>query len=106
MTVVVAWKWVVKPEKQKEYDAMMKRYIKWLKEPPIPKELKSVRAFTGMFGGTYGSYVELVEYESLAAYEKVNEKNLKDKEYMQLMKDFLETIEPSTLSIEVWNTIM
>ena len=101
MTVVVAWKWVVRAEKQKEYDAMMKRYLKWLKEPPIPKELKSVRAFTKIFGGPYGSYVELIEYENLAAYEKANQRNLRDKEYMEILKDFTETIEPATLSIEV-----
>jgi hypothetical protein len=60
MTVVVVWKWVVKAEKQEEHNRMMERYLKWLKEPPIPKELKSVRIFTQTFGGAYGSYVELI----------------------------------------------
>jgi hypothetical protein len=105
ITVVVVWKWVVKAEKQEEHARMMKKYIKWLKTPPIPKELKSVKAFTQTFGGAYGSYIELIEYESLAAYEKANEKNLKDKEYMEILQEFIRVIEPAQLSIEVWNSM-
>ena len=105
MTVVVVWKWVVKTEKQEEHDRMMKKYLKWIKEPPIPKELKSVRFFHQTFGGAYGSWVELIECDSLAAYEKANERNLKDKEYMEILREFLSVIEPAEFSVEVWNSV-
>jgi len=105
VTVVVVWKWVVRAEKQEEHDRMMKKYLKWIKEPPIPKELKSVKFFHQTFGGAYGSWIELIEYETLAAYEKANERNLKDKEYMELLQEFLSVIEPAELRVEVWNSV-
>ena len=106
MTVVVVWRWVAKPEKQAEHDRMMKKYLKWIKTPPIPKELKSVKFFHQTFGGVYGSWIELIEYETLAAYEKANEKNLKDKEYMELLQGLTLVSEPAELCIDVWNTVM
>jgi hypothetical protein len=42
----------------------------------------------------------------LAAYEKANERNLKDKEYMEILQEFMRVIEPAELCIEVWNTVM
>ena len=105
MTVVVVWKWVVKPEKQEEHNRMMQRYLKWIKENPI-KELKSFKIFTQTFGGIYGSYVELLEYDSLADYEKVQARLLKDKEYMEILQEFMLVIEPAELCIDVWNAVM
>jgi hypothetical protein len=105
MTVVVVWKWVVKAEKQAEHDRMMKKYLKWIKEPPMPKGLISVRFFQQTFGGAYGSWIELIEYETLTAYEKANEKNLEDKEYMEILQGFLSVIEPAEICVELWNSV-
>ena len=105
MTVVVVWKWVVKPEKQEEHNRMMQRYLKWIKENPI-KELKSFKIFTQTFGGIAGSYVELLEYDSFADYEKVQARLLKDKEYMEILREFMLVVEPAELCIDAWNTVM
>jgi len=101
----VVWKWVVKPEKQEAHNRMMKRYLKWIKETPI-KELKSIKIFTQTFGGAYGSYVTLLEYDNLADYEKSAARLLKDKEYMEIMQEFILVTEPAELCIDVWNTVM
>ena len=105
MAVVVVWKWVVKPEKQAEHNRMMQRYLKWIKANPI-KEVKSMKVFTQTFGGIYGSYVELLEYDSLADYEKFQARLLKDKEYMEILQEFILVIEPAELCIDVWNTVI
>ena len=105
MTIVVVWKWVVKPEKREEHDHMMERYFKWIKANPI-KEVKSMKVFTQMFGGIYGSYFELLEFDSLADYERVQARLLKDKEYMEMLQEWMRLIEPAELCAEVWNTVM
>jgi len=105
MTIQVVWKWLVKPEKQEAHNRMMQRYLKWLKKNPI-KEVKSIKIFTQTFGGIYGSYVELLEYASLADYEKSAARLLKDKEYMEILQEFMLVIEPAELCIDVWNTVM
>jgi len=105
MTVVVVWKWVVKPEKQEAHSRMMQGYLRWIKENPI-KEVKSMKVFTQMFGGIYGSYFELLEFDSLADYEKVQARLLKDKEYMEMLQELLLVSEPSELCIDVWNAVM
>jgi len=105
MAVIVVWKWVVKPEKQAEHNRMMQRYLKWIKANPI-KEVKSMKVFNQTFGGIYGSYVELLEYDSLADYEKVQARLLKDKEYMEMLQELLLVSEPSELCIDVWNAVM
>ena len=105
MTVVVVWKWVVKSEKQEEHNRMMQRYLKWIKENPI-KELKSFKVFTQTFGGIAGSYVELLEYDSFADYEKVQARLLKDKEYMEILQEFMLVIDPAKLSVNVWNAVI
>jgi len=105
MTIVVVWKWVVKPEKQEAHNRMMQRYLKWIKKTPI-KELKSIKIFTQTFGGAYGSYVTLLEYDSLADYEKSAARLFKDKEYMEIMQEFILVTEPAELCIDVWNTVM
>jgi len=107
MTVFVIWTWVVKPEKQEEHNRMMQRYLKYIKEnPEISRVVKSMKVFTQTFGGIYGSYVELLECDSLADYEKAQARLLKDKEYMEILQEFMLVIEPAELCIDVWNTVM
>ena len=105
MTVVVVFKWLVKPEKQAAHDRMMQRYVKWMKENPTA-ELRSYRILTQMFGGIYGSYIELMEFDNIADFEKVFERNMKDKEFAAIMQETVQVTEPATLCFEVWNAVI
>jgi len=106
MTVFVIWTWVVKPEKQEEHNRMMQRYLKYIKEnPEISRVVKSMKVFTQTFGGIYGSYVQLIEYNSLADYERLQGRLLKDKEYMEILQEFMLVIDPAKLSVNVWNAV-
>jgi len=106
MGVFVVWKWVAKAEKLKEHNLWMQKYLKWIKEPPISKEVKSIKIYTQTFGGIYGSYVELIEFDNLAGWEKVQARLLKDEEYLEILQEFLQVIEPAELCIEVWKDVM
>jgi len=107
MSVFVVDTHVVKPEKQEEYVSLMQRLRKYMKEKPETfRELKSIKLFTQTFGGVYGAYVELVEYNSLADYEKLISRILKDEGFMKLFQEIMLLMESGTFSLNVWNFVM
>jgi len=70
----------VKPEKQAEFKSLVQRFLKYKKEnPTLFKEMKSWRLFTQTFGSISGAYVEQLEFDSFAEYEKCHKKLLKDR---------------------------
>jgi len=107
MGVVIVNTWVVKPEKQAQFPQLWKRYLKYVKENPEKfREVKSIKLFTQTFGGVYGAYVELVEYNSLADYEKLISRILKDEGFMKFFQEIMLLMEPGTFSLNVWNFVM
>jgi len=105
MAAVAVWKWVVKPEKQEAHNPMMHGYPKWIKENPI-KEVKSMTVFIHTFGGIYGSYFELLAFDSLSDYDKAQAKLLRDKEFKEILQELMLVSEPAELHIDVWSTVM
>jgi len=107
MGVVIVNTWVVQPQKQAEFPQLWKRYLKYVRENPEKfRELKSIKLFTQTFGGVYGAYVELVEYNSLADYEKLISRILKDEGFMKLFQEIMLLMESGTFSLNVWNFVM
>jgi len=107
MTVFEVGQWMVKPEKQEEYTKLLKRILKHIKDnPKMFKEIKSYKIFTQTFGGIYGAYIELVEYDSLADYERSNKRMQKDEALAKMNKEFMSLIEPTTLSSNLWTFVM
>jgi len=103
MTILVVSAWAIKPEKQDEFTQLWQKYLKYKKENPETfKELKSLKLFTQTFGGIYGAYVELGEYNSLADYEKLQARIMKDKGYAKLLQEFLLIVDPATVTSNVW----
>jgi len=106
MTILVFETWVVKPEKQAEFAKLWQRYLKYIKDnPKLLKEMKWRKSFTQMFGGTYGAYVELSEYNSLADYEKLNNRLMKDPGFLKIFQDAMLFMDPATYTCNVWTTL-
>lgn len=104
MTIMVVEKWVVKPEKQKEHMQIMKEFRKFIKDKPaLFKEVKSIGEFTQMFGGINGMYIWLLELDSLADYERLNERTIKDEGAAKFTQKWLQFVDPTTVSVEVWS---
>jgi len=106
MTIVVAETWIVKPEKQAEFTKFWQRYLKYVKNnPKLFKEVKWTKSFTQMFGGTYGTHVELAEYKSLADYEKLFTRLMKDPGFMKIFQEAMLLIDPTTYTMNVWTPL-
>ena len=98
--------YVVKQEKQAEFQSLLKRFLKFMKEnPTLFKEMKSWRLFTQTFGSISGAYVELIEYDSLAEHEKCHTRLLKDKEFMKLYQEAMTLIDTTTFSMSAWKPV-
>ena len=69
------------------------------------KEMKLVGEYTQMLGGVSGMYVWLVEYDSLADFEKVSKRMETDEEAKKLMREWMPLIDAASVSTNVWATV-
>lgn len=106
MTVFVVETYVMKPEKQGGFKSLLQRFLGYMKEnPALFKEMKSWKLFTQTFGGIFGAYVELIEFDSLAEREKCYTRLLKDKEFSRMYQEFMTHIDTATFSMSVWEPV-
>jgi hypothetical protein len=103
MTVFMVETYVVKPEKLSEFTAYKakwkKFFAKWL------KEVKSYKMFTQLFGGNWGGYVEMWEFENLADCEKFFNRVMQSDYTTKLYPEFASLVVPATYSISAWNPV-
>lgn len=109
MAVFKVETYVIKPEKQVEYMAVMKKWAAYIKKNKQKcKELKSWRLYCQMFGGTADGYVEIAEFESLADMEKFIHKVFhgQEKSIAEIVSGFTSSVVPGKYSVNVWNSVM
>jgi hypothetical protein len=105
MTVFKVETYVVKPEKQEEYMALVKKWVVYIKNKEKCKELKSWKLFSQTILGTTGLYIEMGEFESLADYEKLMNRIARDKEFQTTFSSFYDCVVPATDSINIWTSV-
>jgi len=76
-----------------------------MKEHPEKTKAKSAKIFTQVLGGTFGGYVAMFEYDSIADWEKEYATEVQDETLMKLSQETQAFIVPGTLSINIWNVI-
>ena len=104
MTVFLVENYVIKPDKQLEFLAYKEKWKKFF--APLLKELKSYKMFAQMFGGNYGGYVEMWEFENLADLEKFFSKVMKSDYMKKFYPEFASLIVPGAYSMSIWNSVM
>jgi hypothetical protein len=106
MAVVSVSTYVIKNEKQKEFQALFKQFLKFKKANPKAFEgAKSVRLFQKEYGGVYGSYVEMWEFKSREEMEKFNARMMRHKEMKAINAEFQKMVDHATLTTSIWNTV-
>jgi hypothetical protein len=109
MTVFRVEKYVVRPEKQAEYVAIMKKWADYInRNKEKCKELRSWKLFSQAIGGNVGEYIEMWELESLADYEKFMHKTFHggDESISKIVSGFTTCTVPGTNSVSIWNSVM
>ena len=98
--------YVVKYEKQTEFQALVKQFLKFKKANPKAFEgLKSFRLFQQEYGGVAGSYVEMWEFKSKEEMEKVITGLMKHKGMKEIDTEFHKMVDHTTLTASIWNTV-
>lgn len=106
MNIVFALTYVIKYEKRTEFQALVRRFLRFKKENPRAFEgLKSWRLFQKEYGGVAGSYVEMWECKSLEELDKVSARMMKHKEMKEIHIEFHKLIDHATFTESIWNTI-
>jgi hypothetical protein len=105
MTIFKVETYVVKPEKQEEYMALVEKWVRYIKNKEKCKELKSWKLFSQTIVGTSGLYMEMGEFESLADYEKMMNRIMQDKELQTIFASFYDCVVPATDTISIWNAV-
>lgn len=81
----------------------MRKFRKFIKDKPeLFKGMKSVKEYIQIFGGTNGMNIWLIEYNSLADYEKESARMQKDEGAQKLNNEWQALIDPVTVSVDVW----
>jgi hypothetical protein len=111
MNVVSVSTYVIKYEKQTEFQALMKEFLEFKKaNPKAFEEVKSFRLFQKEIGGVYGSYVEMWEFKSKEDMEKFNTRMMRDmmrnKEMKKIDAEFQKMVDHTTLTQSIWNTVV
>jgi hypothetical protein len=89
MAIFMLEQYTIRSDKLNEFGGFIKKYLAWLDErrPTLYKEVKSHKMISQMFGGNFGKYMEIWEYESIADCKKCFSRRMQDKE---LMTDFFQ----------------
>jgi len=107
MAIFMLEQYVIKSDKMNEFTVFLKKYLPWIQKrrADLYKEVKSHKMISQMFGGNFGKYMEIWEYESLADCEKCFSRLMQDKELMtEIFPEFASYFAPATHTIEIWNS--
>ena len=100
MTVLNVVTYFVKPEKRQQFISFWQRWVKYVKDNPETfRELKSLKLFTQMYGGTYGGYVEMWEFDNLEELAKHMAKWASDKGLQAIEKEWSSLSEQATQNL-------
>jgi hypothetical protein len=99
--------YVIKYEKQREFQVLIKQFLKFKKANPKAFEgVKSFRLFQQEYGGVVGSYVEMWEFKSEEEREKFLTGYMKHKELKEIDAEFQKMVDHTTLTSSIWNTVV
>jgi hypothetical protein len=106
MSIFLAETYLAKQEKKREFDALLKDFLRFKKEnPKVFEGLKSWKLLQQEYGGMGDLYIEMWEFESLTEMEKCNARIFAHKEMKRINAEFHELIDNSTFARFIWNTV-
>ncbi|HYA22486.1 MAG TPA: hypothetical protein VEG31_04905 [Thermoproteota archaeon] len=107
MSTFMVENYVVWPQKQGEFTALLKTFLKYKEgHPEVFKGLKSWKVFHREFGGISGSYVAMWEFDSMADLDGVMKRVQKDEQFSKIGHAFEPLYDPAAYSCEIWSTVV
>jgi hypothetical protein len=104
--ILVISEWIVKEGKQQEFMEVWQKFLDYYdRNAEEWQKMKLIKLYSRNFGGTYGAYVELNEYDSLSDYEELMAIGMSDEEWVGLFEEFVKLIENGSITSKVLNHI-
>jgi len=99
--------YVVKSGKQEEFTAWLQTFRKYKEDHPEAfKGLKSWRLFHREYGGISGSYVSLLEFDSMTDLVRVMTWMQQDEQFLKIGRALELLMDPATYSSEIWSAVV
>ena len=106
MSIFLVETYLAKQERQKEFQRLLKEFLKFKKENPKAFQgLRSWRLLQQEYGGVGNMYIEMWEFESLQEMEKCSARIFSYKEMKRIQTEFHTLIDNSTFSRFIWNSV-
>lgn len=106
MTVSMVETYVIKPDKLEEFNTLLKKSETYMKKhPDLFKEMKSHKIFSQLFGGNWGGYIEMYEFENLASFEKWMTRIMQSDYMRTSYPEQISLVVPGTHSMNIWKSV-
>ena len=106
MSIVLTETYVVKSESAAEFAPLLNEFLVYKSEhADLFAGLKSWKLYKHQIGQPAGLYIEMWEFESLAAMEEINARVFGDEGMKAIQGAFHNLVEPATFSSSIWRPV-
>jgi hypothetical protein len=105
MTICIAVNFVVEAKDHDKARELLTELKQHFESEEKYSAVRSMRFYTHIYGGTYGTFVDLEEYDSFAACEETQKVMENDSVVMRIYQELVSIIDPATYSINAWQAV-
>jgi hypothetical protein len=106
MSIFLVETYVVKAARRKEFTPRLNEFLRYKEEhPEVFPGLRSWRLYQQDIGSPAGLYIEMWEYDNLAAMEEGDRVARDDDGMKAISAGFHELVEPGTFATSVWSPV-
>ena len=103
MSIFLVETYVVRAEKLSEFDPALNEFLKFKEtRSELFKGLRSWKLLKQEYGGVSDMYIEMWEFDSLAAMETMNARLSSDEGMKRIGRKFHELVESTSFSANIW----
>jgi len=103
MSVFLVETYVVRAEKLSELDPALNEFLQFKEtRPDLFNGLRSWKLLKQEYGGVSDMYIEMWEFDSLAAMEAIDSRLSSDDEMKRIGRKFHELVEATSFSASIW----
>lgn len=107
MSTFMVDNYVIRSGKRGEFMAWWQTFLKYKEDhPEVFKGLKSLKLFHREFGGISGSYVDMLEFDSMADLDRVMTRMQQDEQFSKIGHAFELLYDPAAYSCEIWSSVV
>jgi hypothetical protein len=97
--------WVVKPDYDLKHMQLWKEFLEYVrKNPELFREIKSMNLYSQTFGNVSGAIVQVVEFESWAEKENLDNRLKNNIECIKFHEELMQMKVAGTISMGAWET--